>query len=53
MPAQKLKQFLDSKHIKDEQIAFNAGTHTELVRLAYKDFQSSVEPTVAKFAKSV
>ncbi len=31
---------------QDEQIAFNAGSHTELIRLAYKDFQRLVRPKV-------
>jgi Ala-tRNA(Pro) deacylase len=31
---------------EDEEIAFNAGSHTELVRLAYADFQRLVEPRV-------
>ena len=35
----------------DEQIAFNAGTHTELVRLSYMDFQRLVEPRVANFSQ--
>ena len=34
---------------QDEEIAFNAGSHTELVRLAYKDFERLVSPRVAKF----
>ena len=34
----------------DEEIAFNAGTHTELLRLAYRDFARVVQPTVAPFA---
>jgi len=34
---------------EDEQIAFNAGTHTELIRLAYSDFRRLVKPTVLKF----
>lgn len=32
---------------EDEEIAFNAGSHTELIRLAYKDFQRLVKPKVA------
>lgn len=32
----------------DEEIAFNAGSHTELVRMAYKDFESLVAPTVIR-----
>jgi len=34
---------------KDEEIAFNAGTHTELIRLAYSDFERLVKPRVLKF----
>jgi Ala-tRNA(Pro) deacylase len=34
----------------DEEIAFNAGSHSELVRMAYKDFERLVHPTVAKFS---
>jgi Ala-tRNA(Pro) deacylase len=35
---------------EDEEIAFNAGSHTELIRLAYRDFERLVEPTVAAIA---
>lgn len=28
----------------DREIAFNAGTHTELIRMAYKDFERLVHP---------
>jgi Ala-tRNA(Pro) deacylase len=35
---------------EDEQIAFNAGTHTELIRMAYADFARLVEPRVVRFA---
>jgi Ala-tRNA(Pro) deacylase len=35
---------------EDEEIAFNAGSHTELMRLAYQDFQRLVSPKVAKIA---
>lgn len=31
---------------QDEEIAFNAGSHTELVRLRYSDFDRLVHPTV-------
>ena len=29
----------------DEEIAFNAGTHTELIRMPYRDFERVVHPT--------
>lgn len=32
---------------EDEEIAFNAGSHTELIKLSYKDFENLVKPTVA------
>ncbi|MBN1345571.1 MAG: YbaK/EbsC family protein [Phycisphaerae bacterium] len=35
---------------EDEEIAFNAGSHTELVRMAYKDFARLVNPRVLKFS---
>ncbi|MDF1549329.1 MAG: YbaK/EbsC family protein [Bacteroidales bacterium] len=35
---------------EDEEICFNAGTHMELVRLAYKDFERLVKPKVLKFS---
>jgi Ala-tRNA(Pro) deacylase len=34
---------------EDEEIAFNAGTHKELVKLSYKDFESLVSPKVMSF----
>lgn len=33
----------------DEKIAFNAGSHTELVRLAYEDFDNLVHPLMLEF----
>ncbi len=35
---------------EDEEIAFNAGSHTELIRLAYADFERLVEPKVLKYS---
>lgn len=36
-----------SNHLSDcDQIVFNAGTHTELVKLAYQDFERLVHPKV-------
>jgi Ala-tRNA(Pro) deacylase len=35
---------------EDEEIAFNAGSHTELIRLMFKDFLRLVEPKVARIA---
>ena len=36
----------------DEEISFNAGTHTELLRMGYKDFDNLVHPVTLKFSYS-
>ena len=35
---------------EDKEIAFNAGSHTELIRLSYADYERLVEPRVFKFS---
>ncbi|MCL6098654.1 MAG: YbaK/EbsC family protein [Bacteroidetes bacterium] len=35
---------------KDEEIAFNACTHTELIQMPYKDFERLVKPRLIKFS---
>jgi Ala-tRNA(Pro) deacylase len=35
---------------EDEKIAFNAGSHTEIVQLAYSDFKRLVNPKVLRFS---
>lgn len=37
----------------DEQIAFNAGTHTELIQMSYEDFHRLVRPKVVHLAQLV
>lgn len=34
---------------EDKEIAFNAGSHTELVRMAYEDFANLAKPKVVRF----
>jgi Ala-tRNA(Pro) deacylase len=46
-----LSVYADRSLTEDEEIAFNAGSHKELVRMAYKDFEVLVKPKVAEFAK--
>jgi Ala-tRNA(Pro) deacylase len=36
--------------VENEEIAFNAGSHTEVIRLAYADFERLVNPRVLSFA---
>ena len=35
---------------EDKQIVFNAGTHTELIKMSYEDFDRLVQPKVLKFS---
>jgi Ala-tRNA(Pro) deacylase len=35
---------------ENEEIAFNAGSHSELIRLAYRDFERLVKPKVLRFS---
>ena len=34
---------------EDEEIVFNAGTHTELIKMSYRDFERLVKPKVLSF----
>jgi Ala-tRNA(Pro) deacylase len=44
-----MEVFVSQSLAEDEEIAFNAGSHTELVRLAYKDFDELVKPKTVEF----
>jgi len=43
--------YVDRSLTEDKEIAFNAGSHTELIRLAYKDFDRLVKPVVGDIAE--
>lgn len=45
--------FVDESLTRDKEIAFNAGTHHELIRLSYEDFARLVQPKVAKFSTAL
>jgi Ala-tRNA(Pro) deacylase len=47
-----MRVFVDGSLTRDKEIAFNAGTHRELIRLAYKDFERLVEPVVMRFTSA-
>ena len=44
-----VRVFVDESLAKDKEISFNAGTHNELMRTAYADFERLVQPVVTKF----
>ena len=43
-----MEVFVSESLAEDAEIVFNAGNHTELIRLAYRDFERLVEPRVVK-----
>jgi len=45
-----MQVYADESLIQDKEIAFNAGTHRELVKMAWEDFQKVAKPKMAKFA---
>lgn len=42
--------FVADSLTEDEEIAFNAGTHKELVKMAYQDFEDLAKPKVVPLA---
>lgn len=44
-----MEVYVSPELANNEQIAFNAGTHTELIRMDYKDFERLVQPKVISF----
>ncbi len=45
-----LEVFVAKVLTDDDEIAFNAGTHTEVIQMTYRDFEKLVHPRVMKFA---
>ena len=41
--------YLADSLMEDEEIAFNAGSHTQLVKMAFRDFGRLVQPEVMRF----
>jgi len=42
--------YVDESLTKDKDIAFNAGSHSELLQVSYAEFERLVRPTVLKFS---
>ncbi len=47
-----LDTYVDAQLAEDAEIAFNAGSHTEMMRLPFADFQRLVKPKMAKLSRS-
>ncbi len=46
-----MEVYADASLSEDEEIAFNAGSHIEVIRMAYKDFERLVQPKIANIAR--
>ena len=42
--------YVDESLAEDREIAFNAGSHFELIKMAYRDFDRLVKPEVMEFS---
>ncbi|MGQ3684347.1 MAG: aminoacyl-tRNA deacylase [Candidatus Loosdrechtia sp.] len=45
--------YVTEELMENKEIVFNAGTHRELIRMAYKDFERLVKPEIAKFCAEI
>lgn len=48
-----MKVFLSPRLREDEEIAFNAGSHTELIRLKFADFERLAQPAIVDLPSSL
>ena len=48
-PLYHLKTWVDESLTMDKEIVFNAGSHTETIKMSYKDFERLVRPRVGNF----
>ena len=47
-----MEVFVSPTLAEDESIAFNAGSHTELIRLSYKEYAELVSPAIVNLSSS-
>jgi Ala-tRNA(Pro) deacylase len=45
-----MKVLVDTMLADDKEFSFNAGTHRELIRMSYADYERLVKPTMASFS---
>lgn len=46
----KMKVYVDDSLTKEKEIGFNAGTHSELIKMNFKDFEDLAAPTHGHFS---
>ena len=45
-----IETYVAASLVEDDEIAFNAGTHTELIRLNYSDYEKLVKPKILRLS---
>jgi Ala-tRNA(Pro) deacylase len=45
-----MQVYLDAQLAREDEIAFNAGTHTDVIHMSYRQFERLAEPKVLDFA---
>ncbi|MBN1495881.1 MAG: YbaK/EbsC family protein [Spirochaetes bacterium] len=48
-----MEEIVSDELAKDEEIVFNAGTHTDLIKMKYRDFENLVHPRIVNFRFSL
>jgi len=48
-PLYGMEEIISSELSKDKEIVFNAGTHSDLIRMKFNDFQKIVNPKIINF----
>ena len=48
-----LRVFLDRSLTREPEIYFQAGTHHEVIEMAYEDFERLVRPEIGDFARTL
>lgn len=46
----KMKMYVDDSLAKDQEIGFNAGTHSELIKMNFKDYEKLTTPAHGHFS---
>lgn len=47
-----MEVYMDNKLSANEEIVFNAGTHTELIKVTLKDYERLVKPKIAQISSA-
>ena len=48
-----LQTYVDTSLTKDDDICFNAATHSEVIKMKYSDYEKLVQPIIGTFAEHI